>query len=331
MSLTTATVFYLLNSTTVDTGTGIDVRFLSDTASSLDTTQTATATHTQDNVERTFDPATTGVTAANDSTTLQKLGWGLRVTNDVTPTDDTNCNAVLPAGTMTVNFSMALGWTGTPLGNSTPIGKASIFRYNPTTDSGTLIASGQTTFAAWNALTENNAVKSVAISIVVGSNTELLQGETLLLQLGVNTGTLGNPLTGTITYTFTPQLGTSGTNVTLASGQDIAQVCYMTASSSGVATPSGSGALVIPTSGSSSGTGTVSGTFVATGVMAGSSSGVAAASGSFGAVGETTGSSSGTATVSGSTAMVAPTVGTVDIGGGGGTTTYIRPTIIFDD
>jgi len=227
MGLERSSTLYLANGTTVDTGTGIDVRLLSATnGGANDVTQTCTATHTQDNVERTFDPATAGVTTAADATTLQKLGWALRLSNDMTPTDDTNCDATLLAGTATVSIDVAITLSGgTTLSSNTPTWKASLWRYNPSTDTGTLIGSGSNGTTAWNPATESGTFKTISISISVGSTVTFAAGEVLMLQVGLNTGTLGNPLAGTITYTFTLRIDNSTTKIAWAAGQSIAQLC----------------------------------------------------------------------------------------------------------
>lgn len=240
--LNRANILYPRNNVTVDTGAGIDIRNLDDVNGSTATTQTVTATHTQDNVERTFDPATTGATNTfNAATTLAKLGWALELT-DVTPGDDTNCNAYLSSGTLEVKINVTMdssGGTGFLGGNHTPTFKASLWRYKPSTDTGTLIASGTQT-ETWNltAVTgDGGTFKQVTISINVASNTELLQDETLYLQVGLNTGTLNNPVTGTTNFTFTLQVDTNNTNVDFAANQNIKQVCVLTNSLIGKGVP----------------------------------------------------------------------------------------------
>lgn len=339
MSVQQANTIYPVNTTTVDTGTGIDVRYLATSTATADTTQTAAFTSANDNVERTMDPATAGVTNTNNAgTTLFKLGWALGLASDMTPTDDTNADAYLPSQTITVSVVMNPTQTGGTYlsGTLAPTFRASLWQYNPSTNAGTLIASGTSTATTWNVATvggDLGTAKTVSISISAPSTVfAAVKGtaaEVLFLQVGFNTGTVPNPTLGTANFTMTMSVDTANTNVAFTTG--LAELFYASGSSSGVGTPTGSTVLVIPTVGSASGLATVTGALEATGVMTGSSSGVATASGAFGAVGETTGTSSGTSTVSGSTALVAPTVGTVDIGAGGGTTTYVRPTIIFDD
>lgn len=339
MAVNQALTFFPVNTTTVDTGAGIDVRYLATATGSADSTQTASFSHTNDNVERTFDPATSGVTNTNNAnTTMFKLGWALGLAADMTPTDDTHADAFIPAQTVTVGVVVNCSQTGGTYTSGTvaPTFRASLWTYNPATDTGTLIAAGTTTGITWDLTpvtgdigTAKNASITISAPATVFGAVKGTAAEVFYLQVGFNTGTVPNPTLGTAAYTMTMTVGTANTNVVLASG--LAELFYGTGSSSGVATPSGSTSLVIPTDGSSSGIAAASGFLIAFGLTTGMSSGVATASGAFGAVGETLGTSSGVATVTGSTAMVAPTVGTVTIGAGGGGTTIIKkPIYIFD-
>lgn len=233
MGIQRATVLYPVNGTTVDSGSGIDIRLLTNTAASADTSQTVTATHTQDNVARTFDPATAGATAATAPTTLQNLGWALRLSEDMTPADDTNCNAVLTSGTLTVNLDVTLvsaGGNANLGGTTTTTFQAGLFRYDPASDSGSLVASGTGT-QSWNTAGlggDAGTYKAAAVNVPIASPIEFNQGEILLLQVGFSdAGTLSNPtLGGTTTFTWTLRLG-SGTNVTFATDQGIRQVCQL--------------------------------------------------------------------------------------------------------
>ncbi len=243
MTLERATTLYLRNNVTVDTGTGIDIRILDDVnGGTNDITQTATATHTQDNVERTFDPATAGVTNTNNAgTTLFKTGWALRLTEDMTPVDDTNCNAFLPAGTLTVNLNVTLqNAGGTDLGGTQqPTWRASLWRYNPSTDTGTLIAAGSNNSTTWSTVAvtgDAGTFKTVPVSIVVSTATEFSPGEILLLQTGLNTGTLTNPTLGTITYTFTLRIDNNNSAIVWAAGQSIKQTCTLSDTTIGLGT-----------------------------------------------------------------------------------------------
>lgn len=224
MGVQRATTLYPRNDTTVDTGTGIDIRLLASTQSgSNDVTQTCTALNTQDNVERTFDPATAGVSAVADARTLQKLGWALRLSEDMTPGDDTNCDIVIPAQTVTVTLDVGLSWGGVPLQASNLTLRAALFRYNPSTDTGTSIADGASASTQWSTI-QSGTFKTITVSITVPATT-FSAGEILLLQVGVNTTSLGNPVSGTITYTMTLRVDNATTNVALASA--LIQACTL--------------------------------------------------------------------------------------------------------
>lgn len=232
MSVDRTLVWYPKNSTTVDTGAGIDIRALeTSNGGTNDATQTATATHTQDNVDRWWDPATAGNTdATNPNTTLLKRGWAIPL-SQMTPADDTNCDVSIPAQTVTDSIDVAVGWSGgTITTNPTITFKASLWVYDPATDTGTLIAAGTSAATAWNNLTENGTFKTVTVSITVGDTT-FPTGSILLLQLGLNTGTLPNPITGTVTYTFTLRVDDANTKVTLAT--KLAQTCTSSTSLTG--------------------------------------------------------------------------------------------------
>lgn len=226
MGIQRALTLFPRNDTTVDTGAGIDIRLLADANTGTnDVTQTCTAVNTNDNVERTFDPATAGVTTVSDARTLQKLGWGLRLADDMTPGDDTNCDVVIPAQTVAVSMDVGLAWTGTPLQTSNPTWRCGLFRYNPSTDTGTAIADGSgTAAAAWNNLTENGVFKTVTFNITVPVTT-FSAGEILVAQFGFNTGTLGNPAIGTSTFTMTFRINNAVSKTTQAS--TLIQTCAL--------------------------------------------------------------------------------------------------------
>jgi len=251
MAINRTETFYPRNDTTIDTGTGIDIRILSTTQSGTnDVTQTCTADHTNDNVNRWFDPATTGNTDATDiNTTLVKRGWALRLTEDMTPPDDdTNCNVIIPANTTTVTLDVGASWSGGAItGNTVPTFKASLWRYNPSTDAGTLIAAGTSAATTWQNLTQNGTFKTVPISITVPQTT-FSQGEILMVQVGMNTGTLPNPITGTTNWVFTLRINNATTNVAFASGSHLLQVCTYTNNLNGVGTPTRNGLAITPTS-----------------------------------------------------------------------------------
>lgn len=336
MALQTADPLYPVNTTTVDTGTGIDIRLLdSAQAGSTDSTQSVRFTHTQDGQERTFDPGNALVTTETDPLTFQGEGWALRLTEDMTPTDDTNCNAVLTSGTVTVNVSALLNMNGgTNLGGATTITfRASLWRYDTSANTGTVIATGSQS-NSWNTSAlggENNTRKNTAISVTVSSNAEFLANEVLLLQLGCEGTTLPNATLGTTNFDVTLDVDDANTNLDFGTGQGIRQVCYIQGTATGLGDAAGTPVIILPSIGTTSGSGTATASLQADANMTGTTSGVATANGSLAAIGLITGSASGVATAAGVPSVIVPTIGTVDIGAGGGSVTYIRPTMIFDD
>lgn len=229
MGIERAATLYLLNSTVVDTGAGIDIRLLSAAnGGTNDVTQTVTALNTNDNVERTFDPATLADTTVADATTLQKKGWGLRLADDMTPADNTNCDVFTPAQTLTVNLDVACAWTGSILASPIITFKVGLVRYNPATDAGVVWGSGSSAATTWNFLTDNGVFKTVPVSVTRGTNVAYGGGETLVLQVGLNTGTLPNPLTGSVTYTFTLRIDNNTTNIVWAANGYPHQFCQLT-------------------------------------------------------------------------------------------------------
>lgn len=238
MGIQRATVLYPVNSTTVDTGAGVDVRLLdSAQAGATDTSQTAQATHTQDNAERTFDPATANTAITTSAyNVLAKAGWALRLTQDMTPADDTNCDCALGAGTLTVNISVAINQAGGTYvsGTYAPSWNVSLWRYNPSTDSATLIGSSTNNGTSWNVNGGDiGTFKTVSQTISVASLVAFAQGEVLYLQIGVNTGVIPNPTIGTATWTYTLAVDDPNTNITFASGQGIQQSCSLSGSAVG--------------------------------------------------------------------------------------------------
>ena len=322
MASQTATTLYPVNTTTVDTGTGIDVRFLDTATGSADTTQTVAFTHTNDSVERTFDPATGGVTNTNNAgTTLFKTGWALRLSQDMTPANDTVNDTILPAQTLTVNLVLTATQSGGTYvsGVFTPTVRASLWRYNPATDTGTLIAAGTNAATSWNAASEMGQSRNVAIPITLPATVfgaaKGTTAEILMLQVGLNTGTVPNPTIGTANWVVTLTVGTASTNVTLT--DSLAQVGYGTGTATGSGTATAAGAPVLTTTGTATGLGTATGVLGATKMATGSATGSGTATGAFGAVKLGTGSAAGVGTAAGAGAKVAATVGTVNIGSGG--------------
>lgn len=230
-----ADIVYPRLNVTVDTGAGVDVRNLDDiNGATNDATTTATALATNDNVERTFDPATGGVTNTNHAgTTLFRLGWAFPVA-DMAPVDDTACNAIITAQTLNVLVNMSLTWSSSvadPATGTVAITfRASLWRYNPSTDAGVLIAAGSVATPTWNIAVAGGdpkgTFKQATIPIVIpAGGIEFASGEVLFLQIGFNTGTLPNPLSGTTTYVFALQVDSASTLIDFAAGQGIRLVC----------------------------------------------------------------------------------------------------------
>ncbi len=239
MALLRAAVLYPRNGVTNDTGGAIDVRTIDDAnGGTNDATQTVTATHTEDNASRTFDPATNGGVGTSPST-LSKIGWSIPLA-EMTPDDDTRCNSILPAGSLIVNVDVTLtaaGGTGNLGGTIVTTFQAALFKYNPSTDTGSLIAAGGNT-QQWSTVPvtgDQGTFKVAACAVTVASVVEFAANEVLLLQLGFSAaGTLPNPLTGTTTYTWTLRVDDANTNITWATDQGIRQRCLEAQSGSGV-------------------------------------------------------------------------------------------------
>lgn len=238
---------YPVNSTTVDTGAGIDVRLLDIAqAGADDTSQSAQFTHTNDSVERTYDPGNASVTNTNNAnTTLFKTGWALRLLEDMTPPNDTVFDAFLNAGTLTVSMVITPSQAGGTYVSGTyqPTFRASLWRYNPATDTGTVIASGTSSSTSWDvtpATGDIGTAKTISVSIVVTDTTFGAVGgtaaEILFLQLGFNTGTVPNPTLGTATFTQILTVDNTNTNITFASGQGIHQIGTLSTNVTGAGT-----------------------------------------------------------------------------------------------
>lgn len=338
MTIQTAGTLYLDNGTNVDTGAGIDVRFLNASNPGVaDSTQTASFSHTNDNVERTFDPATAAVTNTNNAgTTLFRTGWALRLSQDMTPTDDTNCNAALVAQTITVTIRTTATQSGGTYASGTfqPTFRASLWEYDPTTDAGTLIGAGSSNTTTWNVAAvggDLGTTKTVTITITLSALWEFTQGRVLLLQLGLNTGTVPNPTLGTGAFIQSVTIADPTDPTTVVFGTSgIRTLCASTGTATTTSSADGVSGLVKPGAGSSLGVATVSGVSGATKGSAGTATAGATVSGVSAAVKGGTGSAAGAATVSGVAASVKGGTGTVNVAGGGGTT-IIKPVFVFDD
>ncbi len=248
MGIQRATVLFPVNTTTVDTGGGIDIRLLdSAEAGANDDTQTVQWTHLQDSNGRVFDPATAAVTLAKNVGTTPTTGWALRLAEDMTPADDANCNAILPAGTLTVSMNVALNQSGGTYvtGSYGPDFKAALWRYNPSTNTGTSLGVNGTAGTTWDytpVTGDLGTFKVVTFNYNIASLVEFAAGEILLLELGLNTSTVPNPTLGTATWVATLRVDNADTKITWAAGQSIKQACVLslTTNGKGVSTQSGS-------------------------------------------------------------------------------------------
>lgn len=253
MGVQRAATLYARNDTTVDTGTGIDIRLLSSVAGASEQTTSCAATHTQDNRVLGFDPATTGVTTSVDvrSSTTWKKGWGTRVVDDMTPPDDTNCNVRLQAGEHFVHLDVTVTQAGGTyaIGTYSPIWFVGLLRYDPATDTATSIAGGtsnsgtgvvQPTWTIAGVGTDLGVFKTAVCSVTVAADVEFAQGEILLLQIGPNTATIPDPTLGTATWTYVLQNGAT-TRLAFAAGTGIRQTCALANSLVGDGVPAREG------------------------------------------------------------------------------------------
>lgn len=241
MGIQRANVLYPVNTTTVDTPTGGDIRLLdSAQAGATDDGQTCQAQHTEDNHSRTFDPATLNVSANQAPQTVVGKGWALRLTEDCTPTDDTNCNAYVPAQTPTVNIRVSVTQSGGTYAAGTygPTWAAALWRWNPSTDTGALLMWGTNSATTWNYNPvggDLGTFKNIAIPLSVGGGNaiEFPQGEIPLLQIGLGVGTIPNPTLGTAIWTFRLSVDHADTNLTWGSSLGLRQKCALTDTTQG--------------------------------------------------------------------------------------------------
>lgn len=233
MGIQRADVLFPVNSTVVDSAAGIDIRLLdSAQAGATDSDQSVRFTHAQDGQERTFDPDNALVTTVADPLSFQGEGWALRLTEDHTPTDDTNCNSVLTAQALSVTVRCLLNMNGgTNAGGLTTITfRASLWRYNTSSNTGTLIGSASQP-TSWDTSVlggENNTRKNTQISPISVARTEFLANEVLLLQLGCEGTTLPDATLGTTNFDVTLDVDDPGTFLDFAAGEGIRIWCQLT-------------------------------------------------------------------------------------------------------
>lgn len=236
MTILRNTTLYPINSTTVDTGTGIDVRALSSTEpGATDSTQSVRNSTQGSNVERCFDPANASVTTTtNAATTLSKLGYGVP---DASMTDgDSNCTTTLNAQSVTVN------WTGTASGTGTGnVGandvftpRASLWKYNTSSNTGTLIVGGSGTAITISALIAYTGTAYTAAVTLSVPATTFSANEILYLQMGGNVACGAGLLGGARTTTWVLSVDVSTTKLSMAQG--LVKACTSSADTTGKGT-----------------------------------------------------------------------------------------------
>ena len=323
----TATVLYPLLDTVVDTGVGIDVRRLKDTYVSS-ATATSVRNPTQNTtVERRFDPANAAdETAVNAATTNDKKGWAYSAA-DMTPS--AGAAAWLPAQTCTVNYDGNASSTGNGAvgANDVFTPRASLWKYDPATDTATLIVGASGTPVSFPAATPYATTYTASVALTVPEST-FAAGEVLMVVIGgalaCGAGLLGAARTFVVRYTHSS--GT-GANVTWSAG--MGELAAMVGTAAGTAAAAGVASDVLGTVGSAAGVGAGAGVGAARADTVGVAVGVAAVVGAASSVAESVGVAAGTSTAAGQAAAVVGTVGTVTIGAGGGAVR--RPIYVSDD
>lgn len=198
-------ILYLRNTTTVDTGGGANVRYLNHSnGGAVVDGATITATHTQDGLLCTWNPAF-NATPGNDPATMVKLGWGVLLT-EMDP-GDPNCVVRIVPQTVRLWLDIRGERSGAvPVQNATGwFLRCSLWRYNVVTDTGVQIAQADSATDTWGFIANTTITKNdVEVDFVIASEATFAADEILMLQCGMTTGTLGNPLAaGTVTYVFT--------------------------------------------------------------------------------------------------------------------------------
>lgn len=229
MALQRAATLYPINSTTVDTGTGIDIRALSNTEpGATDGSQSILNSTQGSNSERTFDPATASVTTVNNAaTTLSSDGYAIPTADMATV--DSNCIAVLAAQNVTVNFTGTAAGTGTGNvgANDVLTPRASLWKWNTSTNTGTLIAGGSGTAITISALIAYSGTAWTAAVTFAIPATTFAANEVLYVQMGGNLACGAGLLGGARTTTWLMNVDVSTTNVVFATS-GLRQACTLT-------------------------------------------------------------------------------------------------------
>lgn len=333
MPIEQAATLFPDNGTTIDSGGGVDIRRLNAAnPGPASANQSVAFTHANDNAERTFDPVNNNVSTDADAHTLIRTGYALRLAEDMTPADDTNCDAFLLAQSVTLTVQTQAEATGSYLaGTYTPTMKASLWQYDPATNAGTLIATGSDDSVSWTvgALGDIGTLKVSTITMAIAEPVQFDQGKTLLLQIGLNTGTVPNPTLGTGNWTHRLRVGdaTNQTRIDFAD-RGVRTLCPTQGVAAGDSAAFANAAQIKPTAGVAQGSAVALGVAGATKGTVGVAQGAGNALGQLAAVKGTVGVSQGAGEALGQIAAVKGTVGTVNVGEGGGDV-VIQETRIF--
>lgn len=232
-------LLYLRNAVVDTTGTPtVNIRTIDDAnAAVVDNTQTVTATHTQDNVKRTFTPAGTS-NAVRNSDAFWGVGWAIPPV-DFTPTDS-RCKAFLPAGTVQVQAVGTVARSATPLADTGNVFiDAALFKYKVAANTATYISHSASAPLTHALLLNASVAFNTPINITIPAGGITFESdEILLVQMGIDTGAMGNPLTGTITYTWTLSIDTNAATRMAPSGSGLRVKCAVASSAAIDLTPS---------------------------------------------------------------------------------------------
>lgn len=227
MALQRANALFPINSTTVDTGTGIDIRALSDTQpGATDNTQSCAVNTQGTNAERTFNPGTAD-NASRNALNLQNIGWAVPLAD--MSDGDARCKAVLPELTVTVNMSGTASGTGTGNvgANDVLTPKASLWRWNTSTDTATLIDNGTgSPISISAALAYSGTAWSGSVAIVVSPLAQFEADEVLLVQIGGNLACGAGLLGGARTTTWILSVDVNTTSLNFSGGGGLRQRCF---------------------------------------------------------------------------------------------------------
>lgn len=229
MSFQRATVLYPDNTVTVDTGTGINILGLIETFTS-DASITSVLNNTQgSSAERAFNPVVANdVAAINAATTASKKGWAIPA-GSLIVTDTVACIPFIAAQTITIAISV--DYTGTGVGGGgaqdvfTP--RASLWKYNPTTNVAVLIAGGSGSSQSTSALLAYGPTNfNLTVPIVIAVSTGLNLTDVLYLQIGGKLDCGAGLAGGARTFTCQLKHNTANTKMTFGT-MGMAQTCFI--------------------------------------------------------------------------------------------------------